>query len=133
MGFEAFDKSEIEQYKQEARERWGNHEAYQEYVHRQLRKTPQQSEQEGQELMAFLQTIGQIRHLPPQSDEAQQKIRDLQSLFSRNFYNCTDQILSCLGEMYVDNERFRKNIDEECGEGTALFLRDAIRIYCGKA
>jgi len=130
MGFEAFDKSEIEQYKQEARERWGNHEAYQEYVHRQLRKTPEQSQSEGEEVMAFFRQAGELRHLPPESEQAQQAVRELQALFSRNFYNCTNQILSCLGEMYVDNERFRRNIDDEAGEGTAVFLRDAIRIYC---
>ena len=133
MGFEAFDKSEIEQYKQEARERWGKHEAYQEYLHRQLRKTPEQSEREGAEVMEFLKTVGEMRELPPECDAVQQKVKELQELFSRNFYNCTNEILSALGEMYMDNERFRKNIDKESGEGTAFFLRDAIRVYCKKA
>ena len=130
MGFEAFDKTEIEQYKQEARERWGNTEAYQEYVHRQLRQTPEQSQKQGEEVMDFLKQMGQMRHLPPESETVQQKVQELQALFTRNFYNCTNQILSYLGESYVDNQRFQRNIDQECGEGTALFLRDAIRIYC---
>lgn len=132
MGFEAFDKSEIEQYKQEARERWGGTEAYQEYVHRYLRQTPEESQKQGEEVIAFLREIGEIRHLPPESEAAQQKVKELQQLFTRNFYTCTKQILSALGEMYVDNTRFRQNMDEECGEGTAVFLRDAIRVYCGK-
>ena len=42
-----------------------------------------------------------------------------------------DSLAAALGEMYVDSERFRQNIDQECGEGTAVFSRDAIRIYCG--
>lgn len=133
MGFEAFDKTEIEQYKQEARERWSGTEAYQEYMHRQLRKTPEQAQQEGEEVIAFLAEAGKLRHLPPESETVQQKIRDLQALFSRNFYTCTTQILSALGEMYVDSDRFRRNIDKEGGEGTAAFLRDAIRIYCKNA
>lgn len=131
MGFEAFDKSEIEQYKQEARERWGNHEAYQEYVHRQLRKTPEQSEQEGRNVMLCMKNLADLRHLSPQSAEVQQKVKELQEMFTRNFYTCTNQILSCLGEMYVDITRFQRNIDEECGEGAAVFIRDAIRVYCG--
>ena len=130
MGFEAFDKTEIEQYKQEARERWGNTEAYQEYMHRQLRKTPEQSEQEGKDVIAFLVKIGSLRSLPPESEAVQQKVKELQEMFTRCFYNCTNQILASLGEMYVDSSRFRQNIDNECGEGTAEFLRDAIRIYC---
>lgn len=131
MGFEAFDKSEIEQYKQEARERWGSTEAYQEYMLKQLRLTPEQSRRQGEEVIAFLKEVGAIRHLPPESEMVQQKIRELQALFTRNFYNCTNPILAALGEMYVDNERYRRAIDEECGEGTALLLRDAIRVYCG--
>lgn len=132
MGFEAFDKSEIEQYKQEARQRWGTTEAYQEYMHRQLRKTPEQSQSEGEEVMVFLKQAGQLRTLPPESPLVQQKIKELQEMFTRNFYQCTNEILYALGEMYVDSERFRKNIDKECGEGAAEFLRAAIRIYCGK-
>jgi len=132
MGFEAFDKSEIEQYKQEARERWGRTEAYQEYVHKQLRLTPEESRKQGEEVIDFLKEVGTLRHLPPESAEVQQKIKELQELFTKNFYNCTNQILSALGEMYMDNNRFRENIDNECGEGTAQFLRDAIRIYCGR-
>lgn len=132
MGFEAFDKSEIEQYKQEARERWGGTEAYQEYVHRQLRLTPEESRRQDEEVMDFLKEAGTLRHLPPESAAVQQKIKEMQELYTRNFYNCTNQILSVLGEMYMDNNRLRENIDRECGEGTAKLLRDAIRIYCGK-
>lgn len=130
MGFEAFDKTEIEQYKREARDRWGNTEAYQEYMHRQLRKTPEQSQSEGEAVMGFLQDMCKLRHLPPDSSEAQQKVKELQEMFTRNFYNCTNEILAALGEMYVDSDRFRKNINKECGEGSAEFLRDAIRAYC---
>ena len=132
MGFEAFDKSEIEQYKQEARERWGGTEAYQEYVMKQMRLTPDESRRQGEEVIDFLKEIGQMRHLPVDSAEVQQKVKELQQLFTRNFYNCTNQILAALGEMYVDNNRFRENIDKECGEGAAEFLRDAIRVYCAE-
>lgn len=132
MGFEAFDKSEIEQYKQEARERWGGTEAYQEYVMKQMRLTPDESRRQGEEVIDFLKEIGQMRHLPVDSAEVQQKVKELQQLFTRNFYNCTNQILAALGEMYVDNNRFRQNIDKECGEGAAEFLRDAIRVYCAE-
>ena len=133
MGFEAFDKTEIEQYKQEARQRWSGTEAYQEYMYRQLRKTPEQSRAEGEAVMAFFREAGSLRHLPPDGPEAQQKVKDLQEMFTRNFYHCTNEILSALGEMYVDSERFRQNIDKEGGEGTAVFMREAIRVYCAKA
>ena len=82
--------------------------------------------------MRYMKNLSYLRHLPPQSPEVQQKVKELQEMFTRNFYNCTNEILSCLGEMYVDNTRFQRNIDEACGEDAAVFIRDAIRVYCGK-
>ena len=51
---------------------------------------------------------------------------------TENYYACTNEILSGLGEMYVCDERFQKNIDRACGAGTADFARQAIAVYCGK-
>ena len=46
------------------------------------------------------------------------------------FLSCTDEILRGLGEMYVSDERFRKNIDKAGGNGTAEFVAAAIKEYC---
>ena len=82
-------------------------------------------------IYAFARSVSKdVVTLPPESAEVQQKVKELQQMFTRNFYTCTNEILSCLGEMYVDNTRFQRNIDQECGEGAAEFIRDAIRIYC---
>ena len=45
----------------------------------------------------------------------------------------TDEIFSGLGEMYVADERFRKNIDKAGGDGTAEFACAAIRVKCGNS
>lgn len=55
----------------------------------------------------------------------------MQDFITENFYHCTDEILSGLGEMYVSDERMKQNIDRAGGDGTAEFAREAIRIYCG--
>ena len=34
--------------------------------------------------------------------------------------------------MYTEDERFRSNIDKAGGEGTAEFVRQAVRVYCGE-
>ena len=34
--------------------------------------------------------------------------------------------------MYVGDERFRNNIDQAGGEGTAEFVKQAIEVYCSK-
>mgnify|MGYP003309463758 CR=1 FL=1 len=65
------------------------------------------------------------------SDTAQRLVKKLQDYITANFYHCTDDILAGLGQMYVCDERFKKNIDKN-GEGTAEFVSEAIKIYCKK-
>ena len=62
----------------------------------------------------------------------QEKVAALQSYINENFYTCSNDILKGLGEMYVCDDRFKKNIDRVSGEGTAEFVREAIFIYCDK-
>ena len=63
------------------------------------------------------------------SAEAQDLVKTLQSHITWNYYLCTNEILSGLGQMYVADERFRKNIDKH-GDGTAEFICKAIEAYC---
>ena len=64
------------------------------------------------------------------SNIAQGIVKRLQDYITANFYNCTDEILAGLGQMYVADDRFRSNIDKS-GEGTAEFVSAAIRVYVG--
>ena len=59
---------------------------------------------------------------------AQALVVKLQIHITANYYTCTDEILAGLGKMYVDDERFKKNIDKY-GEGTAEFAAEAIAAY----
>ena len=120
----AFDNSKLEAYKAEAKEKWGNTEAYKEYEQRGAK----QPDADG--LMAVFAEMGKIRHLDPGSKEAQEMVAELQGFISENFYNCTKQILAGLGQMYVADERFRENIDRAGGAGTAEFACKAIEIFC---
>ena len=127
MKFDAFDKTEQEKYVAEVKEKWGNTIAYQEY---------QQHEKGGAtgnpaDLMRHFAKLGKLKHLAHTAPEAQAAIRDLQQFITDHFYTCTLEILVGLGEMYVADDRFRKNIDKAGGEGTADFVAQAIRAYCG--
>ena len=51
-----------------------------------------------------------------------------QAHITANYYTCTNEILAGLGKMYIADERFKKNIDK-CGESTAKFAAEGIRIY----
>ena len=67
----------------------------------------------------------------PDSNEAQELVKELQNYITENYYTCTDEILAGLGQMYVADERFKNNIDKHT-PGTATFIGEAITAYCGK-
>jgi len=73
-----------------------------------------------------------VQGIKPQDAEAQTLVQKWKDFISTNYYTCTDEILAGLGQMYVADERFTKNMNRE-QEGTAQFMADAIRIYCEKA
>lgn len=114
-------------YIEEAKERWGNTAAWREFE-----KRSDPSKETGDGLMKLFARLGELKNLPPESDEAQTAIVDIQRYITDHFYECPDEIFAGLGEMYVADERFRKNIDKAGGDGTAQFARDAICIYCSK-
>ena len=122
MAFDAFDTNELEQYKAEAKERWGNTAAWKESQE----KDPGAMADASTGLMALLAEFGELRTLDPSDARAEEKVRELQSYITAHFYTCTDDILYGLGQMYVADERFKTNIDRAGGEGTAAFVQKAI-------
>ena len=119
--------------KTEARERWGNTDAYCEHEQRTKHYTKEKWAEANGGLMAIFAELAACRDsgVSADSSEAQALVAKLQAHITENYYTCTDEILSGLGKMYVADERFKKNIDKY-GEGTAEFASDAIEIYCRK-
>ena len=128
MDLRAFDQSKMDEYKKEAKEKWGNTAAYHAYEEKEKAGVSQGADA----LMAFFADLGKYRDLSPRDERVQQKIADLQKLITDNFYPCTKEILCGLGMMYTQDERFRKNIDAAGGEGTAAFAGQAIEIFCSQ-
>ena len=117
-------------YKTEARDRWGNTDAYREHE----RKTKNYSKEKWAEandgLMAIFAEFAACKASGASADsaEAQALVAKLQAHITANYYTCTDEILAGLGKMYVADERFKKNIDKS-GEGTAMFVSESIALY----
>lgn len=131
MNFEAFDKSKIESYAKEAKEKWGNTSAYREYAQRAENTTEAEQKVYSGELMQIFARFGEIREESPSGDKAKALVNELKDFITSHYYNCTSEILLGLGQMYVQDERFRRNIDTAGGEGTAQFAAEAIESYCG--
>lgn len=133
IDMQVFDSSEFEKYKAEAKEKWGETDAYREYEE----VTKNNSKEKWDSLAAGMDTLfAKFSELmksgaDPSSAEARNLVKSLQGYITENCYTCTDGILAGLGQMYIADERFRKNIDQP-GEGTAEFVSHAIEAYCRK-
>ena len=126
----AFDNSEFEKYKDEAKEKWGNTTAYAEYSEKSKNYGKDKfSAISGEMAEIFSKFNRAMKNSDADSDESQALVKELQNYITNNFYTCTKEILSGLGQMYVYDERFKNNIDK-AGEGTAEFVSEAIKIYC---
>ena len=120
-------------YEAEARERWGDTEAYREYDKKTKGYTKEKWAEATDGLMAIFAEFATCKAsgATPGSAEAQALVAKLQNHITANYYTCTDEILAGLGNMYVADERFKKNIDKY-GDGTAEFAAEGIRIYVEK-
>ena len=129
----AFDCNEFEKHKAEAKENWGNTDAYKQHEE----KTRDYSKQKWNALAGEMDRIMAEFALcmkngtAPDSAEAQSQVKTLQNHIAENYYVCTNEILAGLGQMYLADERFKNNIDKHA-DGTAAFICEAIQIFCGK-
>ena len=129
----AFDNSEFEKHKDEAKEKWGKTDAYKEHAER----TKNYSKQKWNDLAEGMNNILAEFAIcmnngeDPGSSEAQNLVKKLQNHITEKYYLCTTEILAGLGQMYVADERFKSNIDKHA-DGTAEFICEAIEIYCRK-
>ena len=118
-------------YKNEARERWGNTDAYREHEQKTKNQTKEKWSEANDELMAIFADFAVCKQngVSVGSNELHALVVRLQSHITSNYYTCTDDILAGLGKLYVADERFRKNINKY-GEGVADYVAEAIDEYC---
>ena len=73
--------------------------------------------------------LADIRNTLPESDQAQAGITEWYDFLNTNTgHHYSLDAFKGLGQLYVDDDRFTKNIDQ-FGQGLALFMRDAMAIY----
>jgi DNA-binding transcriptional MerR regulator len=132
--FKGFDMSEIEEhqkkYAQEAREKYGK-----EMVEQVEQRTSTYSKEDWATIMSkwdeiYKKIIARMEY-GPEDAQVQEAVGELRQLFTDYFYDCTLEIFRGLGDLYVNDERFTKNIDKY-QKGLASFLREAMHIYCDR-
>ncbi|WP_439649623.1 MerR family transcriptional regulator [Gracilibacillus salinarum] len=120
--FEGFDFSQ-NPYEKEARERWGDKK-----VNEANRKAAGMTEATQQEMNNIYWELASIRDQDPASAHAQESIKKWYDFLNHHFSTYSLEAFQGLGRMYVEDERFTKNIDQ-FGEGLAQFMSEAMVVF----
>ena len=125
---EIFGTDQIEQLTDEARERWGNTEAWRESQQRVAAYTKEdwiEIKREAQEnVEGFARSLRAGE--PPTSATAMDLAEAHRRHISRWFYACGAQAHTGLAALYVSDERFARNYDQHA-PGLARYVHDAIQ------
>ena len=118
-------------YKEEVIKKWGNTSLYKEYQEKSKNYSNDKLNNIVNELNNILKEFSFYMNngFTPDSNETQNLVLKLKNHITNNFYNCTDEILYNLGQMYVSDERFKNNIDKN-GINTSEYIKKSIEFFC---
>lgn len=125
--FEIFGTDRIEEYQEEAKEKWGDTDAWRESQRRSARYTKEDwveiKAQADANISAFVEAMraGEPADSPVAMDLAEEHRRHL----SRWFYDCGPEMHRGLGDLYISDPRYLATYDE-LHPGFSQYVRDAI-------
>ena len=125
--FDALDGFDPDQYDAEAKVQWGQTDAYQESARRTKKYSKADWARYKLEHDALNNELITVmnRDLLPTSSEAMAIVEKMRLQIDQWFYPCSHAMHTQLGEMYVQDERFTDNYEQQRA-GMAEFLRAAI-------
>jgi DNA-binding transcriptional MerR regulator len=129
--FNGFDPS---RYEDEARQRWGNTDAYAQMEKRTQAYTPDDWKAlKAEQGAVYAAAFAALRAgKAPSSEEAMDIAERHRLSIDRWFYPCSHAMHQGLASMYESDDRFRQSIDAH-GEGLTTFLAEAIRANAGRS
>jgi len=125
--FEVFGAHDPDEYADEARDRWGDTDAYRQSAQR----TASYSKDDWLRIKAEGDAVTQrfadlfTAGAPADGPEAAAAVRDHREHITRWFYDCSPQMQRGLAEMYVADDRFRRTYDDRA-PGLAQWIHDAV-------
>ena len=127
--FSALDEKEFKKYQEEAKERWGDTDAWKQSQERTKHWTKADYKRIAEEGVKWTQKFADLKASGKsvESPEVQEMISQHYAGL-RTFYEPNYEMYKGLGQMYVDDPRFTAYYDK-FGEGLAVFLRDAMHYY----
>lgn len=126
--YDSFADEEMKEYAQEAKEKWGNTDAYKQSQARVGKMTKAQMAQLKEDGKKHMEALAAAMDLGVESPEVQALIK--KSHESVNFfYDCSVEMFRNLGKMYEDDPRYGAYY-EKFRPGLAAFVHKAIEVYC---
>jgi DNA-binding transcriptional MerR regulator len=124
---EVFGDFDPAEYEEEAKERWGDTDAYKQSAQRTARYTKDDWKAVQAEVDGIYQGLVKLMAAgtPADDPEAMGLAEQHRLHISSRFYDCSKEMHAGLGQMYVADVRFKENIDK-AGEGLAEYLSAAI-------
>jgi len=120
-------------YHEEAKEKWGQSDAWQESQRRTKGYTAQDWERYKQEaadlndrFVALMQT-----EIPANSEQAHALAEEHRQLISTWFYDCPPEMHANFGAMWEADPRFKENIDKTA-KGLSTYMAEAFRANAAK-
>ncbi len=132
LDFTAFDTKKIDEYARQAKESWGHTPEFRQFQEKAKGRTREQEREISVDLMGILAKFGEMQQLDPAERSVQEQVKKLQDFITEHFYDCSNEILWSLGQMYAGGGSMTENIDKAGGEGTAEFAARAIQAYCDR-
>ena len=122
--------NEFEKYNEEAQEKWENTDAYKEHVRKSKNYSKDDWNNLADEMNDIFSKFAECMQNGETIDSSavQNLVSMLKNHITKNYYTCTNEILSGLGQMYVCDEHFKNNIDKYA-KGTAIYVNKAINFF----
>ena len=124
----AFADEEMKAYAEEAKQRWGNTDAYKQSQERSKHWTKADVKKIKEAGIALTRKIAAVMKKGPEDTDVQKLIFEhYQSI--NTFYDCSFEMYQNLGKMYIDDLRFTAYY-EKFSSGLAQFMYEAINCFC---
>ncbi len=127
----SLSQSQIDAYKAEARQKWGKTDAYKQSQERTKHWTKADYQRNEAERLARVGEIVALMDRGIADPAVQAKMAEVRHSLEV-FYDCSLEMFRSLGQMYAADERFAAYY-EKFRPGLAVFMRDAIALYCDEA
>lgn len=137
FSFEAFSDHEIleaqAKFRKEVTEKWSATAEHKFFSHFFSEHTERERADKWNDLIIQSQSLfgrlAEYASLSPALPKVQDLVQEWKDYISENFYPCSFEMLSYLGELYISDDRFSEYIDR-FGTGLSAFFQKAIKHYC---